>query len=100
MDTVENKKLDITLKKKKITYLIDIDVPEDTNLINKENEKITKYVPLATEMKDLAPKETNNSANCHICNRNKINQLHESHPQYHAEINNSSYIVRKFNTND
>ncbi|KAJ8913272.1 hypothetical protein NQ315_012890 [Exocentrus adspersus] len=39
-----------TDKKKKITYLIDISIPNDLNIQAKYNEKIAKYTDLAIEM--------------------------------------------------
>nr|QVK45139.1 GST [Pagiophloeus tsushimanus] len=42
-----------TLKKEKITYLIDVAIPNDANIKKKEEEKIEKYTSLAIEMKDL-----------------------------------------------
>ncbi|KAJ8909732.1 hypothetical protein NQ315_014383 [Exocentrus adspersus] len=40
-------------KKKKITYLIDISIPNDSNIQAKYNEKIAKYTDLAIEMQRL-----------------------------------------------
>ena len=53
--TVAHNRPDITLicKQEKITYLIHIAVPGDTNVVAKEQEKITKYIPLAVEMKEI-----------------------------------------------
>lgn len=53
--TIAHNRPDITLinKNTKHTYLIDIAVPNDTNIENKEQEKITKYLPLAIEVKEL-----------------------------------------------
>lgn len=53
--TVSHNRPDVTLfcKQDKITYLIDIAVPGDTNVTQKEQEKITKYIPLAVEMKEI-----------------------------------------------
>lgn len=44
--------IDITLidRNKKETYLIDIAIPNDTNIIQKEQGKITKYTPLANKI--------------------------------------------------
>ncbi|KAL1446706.1 hypothetical protein WDU94_005608 [Cyamophila willieti] len=53
--TVAHNRPDITLicKKEQITYLIDIAIPGDSNVEAKEQEKITKYIPLAVEIKEL-----------------------------------------------
>lgn len=53
--TVTSNRPDITLfnKKEQVTYLIDVAIPGDTNIIAKEQEKITKYVLLATEIKEI-----------------------------------------------
>ena len=50
---------DITLtdKAKKHTYLIDISIPNDNNVIQKETEKIEKYTPLAIEIKEIWKQE-------------------------------------------
>lgn len=50
--TIPHNRPDITFqdKKQKITYLIDIAIPLDTNTATKYNEKIEKYKPLALEM--------------------------------------------------
>lgn len=46
---------DITLldKTQKHTYIIDISIPNDSNVIQKETEKIEKYTPLAIELKEI-----------------------------------------------
>lgn len=53
--TVSHNRPDITLfcKQERITYLIDIAIPGDTNVIKKEQEKVTKYIPLAVEIKEV-----------------------------------------------
>ncbi|KAL1446207.1 hypothetical protein WDU94_000039 [Cyamophila willieti] len=52
---VRNNRPDITYidKKKKRGYLIDVAHPADKNLDTKEAEKISKYLPLAAEIKTL-----------------------------------------------
>jgi len=51
--TVAHNRPDITLtlKKDKVTYFIDIAIPNDTNIKTKELEKIDKYTPLAIDIK-------------------------------------------------
>lgn len=58
--TVVCNRPDITLinKREKKTYLIDIAIPNDANITQKEQEKITKYTPLAIELKELWKQET------------------------------------------
>lgn len=58
--TVTSNRPDITFtnKKEKKTYIIDIAIPNDANVIQKEQEKITKYIPLATEIKELWKQKT------------------------------------------
>lgn len=53
--TVSHNRPDITytLVKEKTTYLIDIAIPMDTNISQKEQEKSDKYFPLAMEIKDV-----------------------------------------------
>uniref|UniRef100_A0A8D8TN34 Reverse transcriptase zinc-binding domain-containing protein n=1 Tax=Cacopsylla melanoneura TaxID=428564 RepID=A0A8D8TN34_9HEMI len=53
--TVAHNRPDITLicKQEQTTYLIDIAIPGDTNVAAKEQEKVTKYIPLAVEMKEI-----------------------------------------------
>ncbi|KAK4880507.1 hypothetical protein RN001_008653 [Aquatica leii] len=50
---------DITLlnKTQKHTYIIDIAIPNDSNIVQKETEKIEKYTPLATEIKEVWKQE-------------------------------------------
>lgn len=50
--TILHNRPDITFqdKGKRTTYLIDISVPIDTNIVKKYNEKIEKYTPLAIEI--------------------------------------------------
>lgn len=43
----------LTIKEKKITYLIDIAIPNTNNLEKKHAEKIEKYIPLAEEIKQM-----------------------------------------------
>ena len=40
-------------KKEKRTYLIDIAILNDKNVVEKEEEKREKYTPLAMEVKEL-----------------------------------------------
>lgn len=53
--TVSCNRPDITLidKNRKQTFLIDIAIPNDRNVIQKEGEKIEKYTPLAIEIKEI-----------------------------------------------
>lgn len=53
--TIINNRPDIVLilKEQKVTYLLDISVPADNNILTKYNEKITKYTALAHEIKDM-----------------------------------------------
>lgn len=53
--TTINNRPDITLTNKltKITYLIDISVPNTENIKKKHVEKIQKYIPLAEEIKEM-----------------------------------------------
>lgn len=53
--TIQHNRPDIVLKDKetKTTYLIDIAVPTVSNLQKKYTEKITKYLPLAEEVKTM-----------------------------------------------
>ena len=50
--TIKYNRPDITLtnKKEKTTYLIDISIPNNTNITQKYKEKIEKYTPLAQEI--------------------------------------------------
>ncbi|XP_031333846.1 uncharacterized protein LOC116163856 [Photinus pyralis] len=60
--TVTSNRPDITLidKVAKQTYIIDIAVPNDVNVIKKEQEKVTKYTPLAIELKEVWRQEVVN----------------------------------------
>ena len=53
--TIPHNRPDITIKNKteKTTYLIEISVPSDNNITQKYNEKITKYLDLAEEIKRI-----------------------------------------------
>ena len=52
--TIPCNRPDITVidKKEKHTYLIDIAIPNDKNVVEKEEEKRKKYKPLAMEVKE------------------------------------------------
>lgn len=43
----------LTLKKEKVTYLIEISVPNDNNITKKYEEKISKYIPLTQEVERI-----------------------------------------------
>ena len=53
--TIKYNRPDITFtdKKEKTTYLIDISIPNDTNITQKYKEKIEKYTPLAQEIQRI-----------------------------------------------
>lgn len=48
----------LTLKAQKITYLIDISIPNTHNLQQKHTEKIQKYIPLADEIRHMWHQQT------------------------------------------
>lgn len=57
--TINANRPDITLvdKNKKFTYLIDVSVPSDSNVLQKEQEKLEKYSTLAIEVKQVWQQE-------------------------------------------
>lgn len=51
--TVHANRPDIIIREQKITYLIDVSVPSDYNIITKEAEKLLKYKDLAIEIQRM-----------------------------------------------
>ena len=51
--------LDVTVAEKKLLWLIDVAIPGDSRIDQKEAEKITMYQDLKIEVKDFGEKNAN-----------------------------------------
>ncbi|KAL1461989.1 hypothetical protein WDU94_013846 [Cyamophila willieti] len=98
----------LTIKEKKITYLIDVAIPNTNNLEKKHAEKIEKYIPLAEEIKQMWHQNTVQVIPVIISSTGVIpRKLHESLKMLHMKKNmyipmqksviiNTCSIVRRF----